>query len=249
LWSRRAAFRRVVDTNSALVGRRLTDIGLQPERITKVGDDSAAIQAALGTALADAELVIIIGAWARHRMTRHGGRRRVPRPGLRRASTDPGEGEGAVSGRGAAIPKLAERQHSWSEAPHCCQSMRYGSGHAAAERRPNHCPMPGVPAEMKPLPNRSCCRGCRGDSGSSDGPPRRYGRSGRRIDDRRAVRTTLVKHGRVQCGFYPSAAALISYCARPIARSWFLSVGDHRALGNRVYEVGDASWKRSWAGS
>jgi len=44
----------VIDTNSATIGRSLADIGLVSQEIVKVGDDEAAIQAALSRALEQA---------------------------------------------------------------------------------------------------------------------------------------------------------------------------------------------------
>jgi competence/damage-inducible protein CinA-like protein len=236
---------RVVDTNSALVGRRLTDIGLQPERMTKVGDDGAAIQAALGTALADAELVIIIGGMG----PTHDDKTLaavaafldrgfvVHRPTLAKVRA-------LFLRRGVAIPKLAERQalvvRGATLLPNPCGMV---PGMLLRNDGRTIALLPGVPAEMKAIVEQELLprlsRRFRVERWATQ-TIRTFGVAESTIAEQ--LSTTLVKHGRVQCGFYPSASG-VDIVLRSTDRTQLVSCRSAviRALGNSVYEAGDAS--------
>lgn len=144
---------RTVDTNSAVIGRELSRLGLRPSRVVRVGDEDAEITRAAAAALRRAGVVIVVGGLGPTSddrtltaVCRALGCRAVTH------ATTLGRIRKLFRRRGIPMPELAARQ---ALVPHGALVSRNPVGMVPGmivrRGRSVVCLLPGVPAELAAL--------------------------------------------------------------------------------------------------
>jgi nicotinamide-nucleotide amidase len=236
---------RVVDENSAFLGRHLADLGLRPQRIVKVGDDEAAIVRTLREAASRASLVIVAGGMGPtpddktvHAVAAFAGRRLVVHhPTLEKVRA-------TFRGRRMKIPETAERQALVPEGARLLDNpLGMAPGMIVRHADTTFVLLPGVPVEMESIFMSGVLRYIKAKFGVKRPRTttiRTFGTPESVIAER--ARVILGRHRDVRVAFYPSTEG-VDIVLRAAQQIRLTRCRDEiaRLLGKAVYGVGTAS--------
>ncbi|MEO0074121.1 MAG: CinA family nicotinamide mononucleotide deamidase-related protein [candidate division WOR-3 bacterium] len=232
---------RVIDTNSALLGRMLDDIGLRLTRVTRVADSEPAIREAIRTE--QAELLFVIGGLgptpddctlaalaAEFRLQLKVDRQLLA--GIQER----------FRRRGRRMPVLARRQALVpAGAQLLANPLGMVPGMVIARQKQLVILLPGVPQEFEALVRESVIPLLRERFGCNTLPRlllRTFGIPESAIAER--VKCLLAGHRRVRVGYYPSVTGVdIVLRARSAAALKSLQNRLRRTLGDAVYTTSE----------
>jgi len=235
---------RVVDENSAFIGRRLAELGLRPQRIVKVGDDGNAIVRALRGATR-AGLVIVTGGMGPTPDDRtvgavaaFAGRRLiVHHPTLEKVRA-------MFRGRRMKVPKTAERQAFVPQGARLLDNpLGMAPGMIIRHGDTTFVLLPGVPVEMESIFMSGVLRYIKAKFGVQrprTATIRTFGMPESVIAER--AKAILGRHRDVRVAFYPSTEG-VDVVLRAAGQTRLTRCRDEitRLLGKAVYGAGAAS--------